>query len=46
MNNIREEAIKRTETLVNTFKLNPNILKYFKSGQVYYSYTILWRIGM
>lgn len=40
MNNVREEAIKRIETLVNTFKLNPNILKYFKDGQVYYSYTI------
>ena len=40
MNNIREEAIKRTETLVNTFGLNPNILKYLKGGQVYYSYTI------
>ena len=40
MNNVREETIKRTETLVNTFELNPNILKYFKGGQVYYSYTI------
>ena len=34
----RTEAVKRIEGLTAEFELNPNIIKYFKEGKVYYSY--------
>ena len=37
-NMIIDEAISRIETLTEKYSLNPNILKYFKQGKVYYSY--------
>ena len=35
---IKEEAINRINTLIEKYKLNPNVLKYFKEDKVYYSY--------
>ena len=35
---IKEEAINRINTLIEKCKLNPNVLKYFNEGKVYYSY--------
>lgn len=35
---IKNEAINRINTLIEKCKLNPNVLKYFKEGKVYYSY--------
>lgn len=33
-----EEAVKRLMELTEKYNLNPNILRYFKDGKVYYSY--------
>ena len=33
-----EEAVSRITELIGIYNLNPNILKYFKEGRVYYSY--------
>lgn len=33
-----QEANNRLETLVNVFNLNPNLLKYWSEGKLYYSY--------
>ncbi len=35
---VRDEAINRIKTLIEKCKLNPNVLKYFNEGKVYYSY--------
>lgn len=35
---IKKEAEKRIKELTEKYHLNPNILKYFKEGRVYYSY--------
>lgn len=35
---IKEEAINRIKTFIEKYNLNPNVLKYFKEGKVYYSY--------
>ena len=35
---IKEEAINRIKALTEKCNLNPNILKYFNEGKVYYSY--------
>ncbi len=35
---LKKEAIRRLENLTKKYKLNPNILKYFKEGNLYYSY--------
>lgn len=35
---IKDEAIQRIQTLIKKCNLNPNVLKYFKAGKVYYSY--------
>ena len=35
---IKEEAINRIKTLIEKCNLNPNVLKYFNEGKVYYSY--------
>ena len=34
----QNEAINRLETLVNTYSLNENLLKYWKEDKLYYSY--------
>ncbi len=36
--NMKNEATRRLESLISKYNLNPNILKYFKQGRVYYSY--------
>lgn len=35
---IKEEAINRIKALIEKCNLNPNVLKYFNEGKVYYSY--------
>lgn len=35
---IKDEAANRIKTLIEKCNLNPNTLKYFKEGKVYYSY--------
>ena len=35
---IKDEAINRIKTLIEKCNLNPNVLKYFNEGKVYYSY--------
>lgn len=35
---IKDEAINRIKTLIEKGNLNPNVLKYFNEGKVYYSY--------
>lgn len=40
-----EEAVFRLSTLTEKYSLNPNILKYFKEGKVYYSYVTAGVIG-
>lgn len=35
---IKDEAINRIKTLIERCNLNPNVLKYFNEGKVYYSY--------
>ena len=35
---MKQEAIARIKELTSKYNLNPNILKYFKQGKVYYSY--------
>lgn len=35
---IKNEAINRIEALIEKYNLNPNVLKYFNEGKVYYSY--------
>lgn len=35
---IKAEAVHRIEELTKKYQLNPNILRYFKEGRVYYSY--------
>lgn len=38
---MRKEAIRRLSNLVDKYDLNPNILKYFKQGKLYYSYAVV-----
>lgn len=33
-----QEASDRLKTLVNVFSLNPNLIKYWNEGELYYSY--------
>ena len=35
---VRKEAENRIQTLVDSNGLNPNVLKYFNEGRIYYSY--------
>lgn len=35
---IKDEAINRIKTLIEKCNLNPNVMKYFNEGKVYYSY--------
>lgn len=35
---IKNEAINRIKALIEKCNLNPNVLKYFNEGKVYYSY--------
>ena len=35
---VKAETISRIKTLIDKYNLNPNVLKYFRKGQVYYSY--------
>lgn len=35
---IKKEAINRIKALIEKCNLNPNVLKYFNEGKVYYSY--------
>lgn len=35
---IKDEAINRIKALIERCNLNPNVLKYFNEGKVYYSY--------
>ena len=35
---IKDEAINRINSLIEKCNLNPNVLKYFNEGKVYYSY--------
>lgn len=37
-NNTFNEALERINELIDKQNLNPNVLKYFKEGKVYYSY--------
>jgi len=41
---VKAETISRIKTLIDKYNLNPNVLKYFRKGQVYYSY--LTSMGM
>ena len=41
---VKAETISRIKTLIDKYNLNPNVLKYFRKGQVYYSY--LTAMGM
>jgi hypothetical protein len=42
---IINESIRRLEQLVDKMRLNPNVIKYFKQGKVYYSYITGFVIG-
>lgn len=35
---MKKEAISRIKELIKNFNLNPNVLKYFEEGKIYYSY--------
>lgn len=35
---MKEEAVSRLKNLTSSLNLNPNLVKYFKQGKVYYSY--------
>lgn len=35
---VKDEAINRIKSLIKKCNLNPNVLKYFNEGKVYYSY--------
>lgn len=35
---MKKEATLRIQELINNFNLNPNVLKYFEEGKIYYSY--------
>lgn len=35
---IKDEAINRIKALIKKCNLNPNVLRYFQEGKVYYSY--------
>ena len=35
------EAIRRIEMLTKKYSLNPNLLKYFKEGKIYYTESII-----
>ena len=35
---MKEEAVDRLKNLTSSLDLNPNLVKYFKQGKVYYSY--------
>lgn len=35
---MKEEAVSRLRNLISSLNLNPNLVKYFKQGKVYYSY--------
>lgn len=37
----RGEAVFRLQTIIDEFGANPNILKYFNEGKVYYSYATM-----
>lgn len=41
---VKAETISKIKTLIDKYNLNPNVLKYFRKGQVYYSY--LTAMGM
>ena len=41
---VKAETISRIKTLIDKYDLNSNVLKYFRKGQVYYSY--LTAMGM
>ncbi|MBI6110136.1 hypothetical protein [Clostridium perfringens] len=38
INEMKKESIFRIKELIKNFNLNPNVLKYFKEGKIYYSY--------
>ncbi|KOR25014.1 hypothetical protein [Clostridium sp. L74] len=35
---MKKESIFRIKELIKNFNLNPNVLKYFEEGKIYYSY--------
>lgn len=38
MDEMKKEATFRIKELINNFNLNPNVVKYFEEGKIYYSY--------
>lgn len=44
-NEIYTEAKARIQKLISEFGLNPNILKYFEEGKIYYSYITAMILG-